>query len=345
MKRFLTSVVAFAVGLAVISILILCTAQNPLSTLASFFLKPFYSQWYFGNMLNKMGLLLCASIGAIFALKTGNFNLGGEGQIYIAGLLTAVLLKSSRFSFSLPQFVLVFFIAGLAAGVFGMFCGLLKIRFGISELLSSFLLSAASLPIIDYLIIGPVRDTSGNLLATAPIENEFFLTQLLPPSYLNGSFVFSIVLCIAVAIFFSRTSAGYRLQTGGKAPEFAFFSGFSVYAPSLWGMFASAFFHGLVGFFAVTGTWHLCHLGFSAGIGWAALAIALIARLNVYALIPASFLYAWVESASDTAVMSGTMQFNTAIFLQASIFLLISAEFFTRKKFPREPKPESGVRI
>ena len=64
-------------------------------------------------------------------------------------------------------------------------------------------------------------------------------------------------------------------------------------------------------------------------MGWAALAIALIAKNSFFAIIPAAFLYSWIQSASDAAVMSGSLVFDTAVFLQAVVFLFISANLLS----------------
>ena len=326
--KFLSSGAAFFLGTLVIIIFISLGSQNPTEALSEFFLKPFSSVWYFGNMLNKTSLLLFAASGSLFAFKCGCFNLGGEGQIYFAGLLTGILLQNT-WTEPVIQLVLTGLIVFFVSGLIGLVSGFLKIKFNADELLTSFLISAAILPVVNYLIGNPLRDTSENLLALPPIAETFELKSFLPPSSLNISFVFSIILVLFFILFFTKTKQGYRLRLSGTAPEFSKFAGFSVYAPPLAGMGISAGLHGLTGFFAITGTWYICHLSFSSGMGWSALAIALIAKNSFFAIIPAAFLYSWIQSASDAAVMSGSLVFDTAVFLQAVVFLFISANLLS----------------
>ena len=292
--KFLSSVAAFFLGTLVIIIFISLGSQNPKEALSEFFLKPFSSVWYFGNMLNKTSLLLFAASGSLFAFKCGCFNLGGEGQIYFAGFLTGILLQNT-WTGPVIQLILTGLIVFFASGLIGLVSGFLKIKFNADELLTSFLISAAILPVVNYLIGNPLRDTSGNLLALPPIAENFELKSFLPPSSFNISFVFSIILVLFFILFFG----------------------------------ISAGLHGLTGFFAITGTWYICHLSFSSGMGWAALAIALIAKNSFFAIIPAAFLYSWIQSASDAAVMSGSLVFDTAVFLQAVVFLFISANLLS----------------
>lgn len=326
--KFTDSIPALSLGIAVIIILILASAKNPAEALLEFFVKPFSSLWYFGNMLNKTGLFLLAACGALFAFKCGCFNLGGEGQIYFAGFLTSLLLQSKWNCNYYFQFLIVMFLVFVLTAVLGIVSGVLKSKYNADELLTSFLISGTILPVLHYLISSPMRAANGNLLAMPEISEAFKLYLFMPPSSLNSSFVFAIIITLVLILFFAKTKWGYRLKISGIAKEFAKFSGFSIFAPPIAGMGISAGLHGLAGFFAITGTFYFCHLGFSSGMGWAALAIALIAKQNFSAVIPAAFLYSWIQSASDAAVMSGSLIFDTAIFLQAAVFFFISANFF-----------------
>lgn len=305
----------------------------------NFISLPFSSIWYTGNLLNKMSLFLIASSGSVFALKSGSFNLGGEVQLYAPALLSAVLL-SSPFALSLTPYSLTSFLffssvllaACLLGALLSGFSGFLHARYGTSELLTSFLLSQALLPVLDYLISGPLRDKGKNLLATKPIAHNFRLPSFLPPSLFNITGLFALVICIVLFLFFLKTGYGYRLGITGKAPEFARFTGFPVKRMNFIGMAVSGALHGLTGFFAITGTWFMCHQGITSGMGWSALAIALIARQNFLLLIPASFIYAWIESASNIAVLSSNINFDSTAIIQGLIFLFVSAQFFPKFK-------------
>lgn len=205
--------------------------------------------------------------------------------------------------------------------------GLLKVATGTDELISSFLLSAAVSPVADYLISGPLRDHSQNLLATARFAQDRLLPHLLPPSSLNLSAPAAVLLALAAWVFLSRTAAGFRLRVVGANPGFARFAGIEgrrYWTPAL---ATSGALHGLAGFFAVAGTYGVCHRGFAGGLGWNALAVALIARNAPLALIPAALVYAWLNAGSDAALLSSGLSFETAAFVQAAVLLLVTARF------------------
>lgn len=340
-SRAAVPLASFALALALIAALIALSSPDPLSSVASFFTRPFSSTWYFGNMLDMAGLLILTGTGSAIALRAGAFNLGGEAQIYAPALASAVLLAGiaprAAAAFGLPPLaaaILALVTAIALGGALGFIPGILRSRLGISELLSSFLLSAALIPVADYLVSGPFRDTGGNLVATKPISDSLIIPSILQPSHLNASFFVALTVAVAAWAFLSRTEPGYRLRMTGSAREFARFAGFPVARTTALAMTVSGALHGLAGYFAVTGTWYRCHEGFSSGMGWSALAIALIARQNALAVIPAAIAFSWLETASDAAILSASLSFDATPLIQAIIFLVVSARYLPFRRRP-----------
>jgi simple sugar transport system permease protein len=234
-------------------------------------------------------------------------------------------------------------LAALAAltmgGIMGAVSGILKRKFGASELITSFLLSAALTPLGDYLISGPLRDPTGNLLATARFPQNRLLLRLLPPSNLSVSLVFALILVIGGYLFINKTAPGYRFRIAGAAPDFARYGGFRPEAYWTPALLVSGALAGLTGFFAVAGTYGLCHLGFPGGLGWNAIAVALIARNRPLALFPAALIYGWLKAGSDSALLASELSFETVAFIQAAVLLLATVHFAAwQPRLPRLPR-------
>lgn len=327
MKRFLNPLASLGICLIVIMLFLVLSGKSPAETLITFFSGTFSSWWHTGNMLNIAALLTPAAIGASVALRSGSFNLGGEAQLYAPALVTALTL--SRFSGNAPDTV-VFITALLAALVTGAVIaaipGVLKVRFGSSELLTSFLLSAAMIPLLDYLIAGPLRDPGKNLLATAAVPDALRIPPLLPPSFLNISVFLVLVLAALWVLFLSETGTGYRLRMTGTAREFAVYAGINTGRITIAGMTVSGVLHGLSGFLAVTGTWYTCHQGITSGMGWSALAIALIAGKAPSAIVLVAIVFSWLQVSGDNALLSTRFDFDSTSLLLAVLFLVISAK-------------------
>ena len=87
-----TAFISPLAGLAVCIAIIFCCGKTPASALVTLFTGTFTSAYYFGSMLNTAAFLMTAGAGAAIAIKSGNMNLGGEGQIYAGGFVAAAIL-------------------------------------------------------------------------------------------------------------------------------------------------------------------------------------------------------------------------------------------------------------
>ncbi len=326
MKRFTQPLVSFGICLLVITLFLALSTATPIETLGRFFSATFSSWWSLGNMFNMAVLLIPAALGSACALRSGSFNLGGEAQMYAPALVTAVVL--SQLSETAP--VIPIFVATLCAAlgtgaILAAIPGFLRVRFQASELLTSFLLSAALIPLLDYLVAGPLRDPGKNLLATKAIPETVRIPPFAEPSFFNLSVIPVLLLAILWTLFLSRTRAGYRMRMTGIAPEFAAYTGIRTKRITFLGMSISGALHGLSGFLAVTGTWYTCHQGITSGMGWSALAIALIAGNRAFAIVPAAIIFSWIQVSGDNALISTRVDFDSTAILQAVLFLIISA--------------------
>ena len=59
--------------------------------------------YFIGSALNLSSLYMIAGCGAAISIKSGEFNLGGEGQIYAGGFICAIILTS----LPVPSFVAI----------------------------------------------------------------------------------------------------------------------------------------------------------------------------------------------------------------------------------------------
>jgi simple sugar transport system permease protein len=341
----LLGAVITVIAAILLTVLIICAAStDPGETLQAFFLGPWESPWFFGNTLDSVGLLLTASLGITLAFRGGCFNLGGEGQIYLGGLAAAAVLLAGKNMSGGAFAPILSCLAALAAmtagGVMSAISGILKKYFGANELITSFLLSAALSPVADYFISGPMRNPAENLLATPRFASGLLLPKLLPPSNLSVSFPLALALIFLGHIFLYRTIWGYRFRISGSVPAFARYGGINPDSCIIPSMAASGVLSGLTGFFAVAGTYGLCHQGFSGGLGWNAVAVSLIARNRPLALLPAALIYGWLKAGSESALLARGLNFETSAFIQAVVLIMATIHFsapILRRKF-REGK-------
>ena len=327
----LSALISPALGLAVCVALILCFARTPAAALRSLFAGSFTSAYYFGTMLNTAAFFMLAGCGSALAITGGVMNLGGEGQVYAGGFVGCLVLNA----LALPA-PLTFAAALLASAASGALLAMLSAALrelrGARVLLTSFLVSAAVIPLIDGLITASKHSSQTNLLALPYIAEAYRLPQLLPPSPLSWSLAVALAVCaIAWAVVF-RTRAGRELRLWGAAPVFATYCGYSARRNAFLTLAASGALHALTGFFAVCGTYHTCHKGFYANMGWNALNVALIARANPLAVMPVSLLLSWLFTSASRVSLTQGFGFDIAGIVQSVILFSIAIPFVVGMK-------------
>ncbi len=282
--------------------------------------------YYLGSALNLSSLYMIAGAGALISIKSGDFNLGGEGQIYLGGFVSAVILAGlAEAGLPLPLALFLAVSAALiASGLLAALSSVLKIFRKADFLFTSFIASAAIIPFIDGLISGPARSQTENLLATPFIPRSARLPSILKPSPLNASFLVAIALCILLWFILNRTAWGRQITVLGVSPEFSRFAGFACPTLSMTSAFISGGMHGLCGAAAVLGTYFTCHQGFYAGSGWNAFSAALIAGANPLALIPSSLFMGFVTTYANRYALYNNFGFDISSLIQAVILFVIA---------------------
>ena len=322
-----SSILSPLCGCVICILLIIIFGSNPREALVSFFTGSFTSRYQAGNLFNSAAFLMIAGTGACIANKSGNMNLGGEGQVYLGGYITALILSSS---INLPP-VLKVILALLLCILSGMFMSmisviLLELR-GAKVLLTSFLVSAAVLPLIDGLITVSKANTNQNLLALPYIDKSYRLSSLLPPSPFNISFFIAMTLCIIIWYYMTFTCSGKKISIWGKAPLFAQYAGYSSFANTALSLSISGAMHALTGFFAVTGTYFTCHKGFYTSMGWNALSASLIVSSNSLALIPVSLVLSWLYTSATRVGLTQGFNFDISGIVQGVVLFTIAIPF------------------
>lgn len=326
--------VAMAVGAAFIAALgaIALFADDFGRSSLLFFAGPFASRYAFGNMLASAGPLLIAGLGVSFAFASRNFNLGGEGQLYSGGLAaTAVCLALGAPTGGagfLPPFAVqgLAIIAAAASGaLLAGASGWMKRAAGVDELISSFLVSASVVLFVDALIAGVFQDPASNFITTLPIGAEFRFARLLPPSTLGTGAFLALALAALSAFAMRKTLFGFELRMTGANAEFARYCGVDTGRYSVLPMGLSGALHGVAGAAIILGSQYKAMRGFSGGAGWSAITVALIARNNPLAAIPAALFVAWLDAGAKAVMVGSDMSYEIIAVVQAVVLFLVTA--------------------
>ena len=341
MKKFLLASLPFSIALSLALILLSLGSSDPLQAIQAFFLTPFSNVFFLGNLLDEAGLILLCALGFLLGMRMGVFNLGGEGQVYLGALVAAeiaVQLPSLPFPLGL---LLGIAAAILATAAIGGFSTLLWRYLAINELISTFLISSALIPLIDFALSGPLRDQANNLLASPAVSGDFRLWRFFAPSNLNSGIFLAIVLALGLFFVMKRTRWGYEMRLTGDSREFAQTQGVRVKFLVFISLSLGAAFQGLAGALSVYGTHHAAFTGISSGLGWNGIAAALIGRNHPLGAVAGALVFAWLGAGAQAAMIHSNISFELSTIIQGTVFLLVTIQAKPWRSFSPKVKPSA----
>src|SRR5512135_2342365 len=285
--------------------------------------------------LVKATPLLLVGLGICIAFRANVINIGGEGQI-IAGALMATWFPLAFRTW--PGWILIptTLVVGFLAGAFwGFIPGILKARLNVNEILSTVMMNAVALQLMNLLLRGPLIDPAGVAAGTYLAQSErlpeqVWLPKLVPQTLLHAGAIIAVVLAVAVYIFLWRTTIGYRIRAVGLNPDAARYAGINVpfyQALSLTGGFA-----GLAGVVEVIGVQHQLLEGITSGYGFSGIVAALFGGLHPLGLIPASWLFGCLLVGAD--MMQRAVQVPSALIdalLGLVVLFVVGSSYWSRR--------------
>ncbi len=228
--------------------------------------------------LVKASPLLIVGTSIAIAFQSNVINIGAEGQMIVG----AIFATWFGINFEWPLIVSIPIIIGLsfaAGGVFGSVAGYIKAKWGVNEILTTIMMNYVAIYTLDYVVRGPLSTPD-----PWPRSPRFFgsavFPRIIPGLRVHFGLIIGVVGCILAYIYLFKTPGGFGLRTAGASPEIATRSGINVERKMILAMFLSGGFAGLGGAGEVAGVHRYLSDGISAGYGFLAIPVALIARLR-----------------------------------------------------------------
>jgi len=337
----LLPVIATLIALAFGAVLLLLLGVNPLEAYGAMFKGAFGTVSGLTQTLTKATPLLLVALGICIAFRGGVINIGGEGQIILGAIAAAAVALS--FS-SLPGIILVPLTLGagvLGGAAWGGIAGLLKARFGVNEILSTVMLNAIALQLMNYLLRGPMLDpeqiaAGTNVPQSATLPDQVWLLRLVPRTQLHAGLLLAIVLAVVVYIFLWRTTIGYRIRAVGLNPSAARYAGIPVKSYMALAMTLSGAFAGLAGAVEVTGVHHRMIEGLSGGYGFTGIVAALFGKLHPLGAIPASIIFGGLLTGADKMQRTVQVPSSLIVVIEGLIVLfVVASDYFVKKRARR----------
>ena len=278
---------------------------------------------------------LLAGLAVAVGFKAGLFNIGAEGQLY-AGSLLSVWVGFHPALAAVPALLhipLAIALGILGGAIWGAIPGFLKAKTGAHEVINTIMMNHIAIRLADWLIKS--RDPVILLDATASVPRTPYIAQTAEyPTLGDSPLHFGILIALAAAFvvwwLLYRTTLGFELRTVGANPSAAKYAGMSITRNIVLAMAISGGLAGLAGTGEVLGVQHNLPHGFFAGVGFDSIAIALLAKTNPIAMIPAAFLWGGLLNGAGLMQIRADISIDLVKIIQALIVMFVAADQIVR---------------
>ncbi len=284
-----------------------------------------FGSWYAltsATLVRAVPLILIG-LGLALAFRGGAFNIGGEGQFY-AGAIAATWIGLSVGGLPSPVAVAaVLSGAVLAGGLWVAIPVLLRVRFGVLEVISTLLLNFVAEALTSLLVQGPLQESQRIYPQSDPIAESARL-PLLPGTRLHAGLLLALVGAVLLHRVFTRTLWGFRLRAVGLGPRAAEIAGridsrwMTALALTLSGAIA-----GLAGGVEVAGVSYALFQNLSPGYGFTAIAVALLGRLHPFGVVVAGLLFGALEAGAGAMQREADVPAVAVYVVEAVVILAV----------------------
>ena len=296
------------------------------------FIRPLTTMRTLPPLFIKASPLILIAVGLCLAFRANVWNIGAEGQ-YTIGALAGGAVALSVYPGGGPWLLPAMGLAAILAGAgWAMIPAILRTRFGVSEVLVSLMLSYVAVLLLSVALEGRLRDPGGfNFPQSRLLQPAARMPVLLPGLFAGASanvhagFLVAIVTALAARWALARHLFGYQLRLIGDAPPAATFAGFSRQRIVWSSMSVSGALAGLAGVFEAAGPIGQLVPQLPSGYGFTAIIVALLARLNPLACIPAGLLLAFTYLGAEAAQMAFGSPSSVGVVFQGLLLVFVLA--------------------
>jgi len=282
------------------AIILLIMNMNPLVAYRAMLNGAFGNQNALVETVVKAVPLLLIGLGICIAFRAKVINIGAEGQMIIGALMATAFGLAVEW----PGWLVIpmaMFIGFFGGAIWGAIPGALKAYFNVNEILSTVMMNAIAVQLMNYLLGGPMMDPAqaaalGKLPETARLDSTYHLARLMPPTRLHSGLIIALVLAVLVYVMLFHTTLGYRIRAVGFNPFASRYGGIRVRRQIVIALLLSGALAGLAGAVQVYGLNYRMitdgsPTGFTASAGYNGIVAALFGGLHPLGVIPASFFF------------------------------------------------------
>ena len=323
---------AMAGALLLFGVFIWAGGKDPMQAWLLLF-KGAFGDWFsWQNTLQRAAPLMLTALCVAIPARAGLTIIGGEGALVLGGLACAGL----PYLFAPPGnwvgTAMLLLAAAVAGAAWIALAGALRQYRGVNETISSLLLAYTAIALFKHFVEGPMRDPASlNKPSTRPIEEALRIGGLFGTD-IHWGLVYGLVACVLLGLWLFFTTTGFATRVVGGNARAARLVGLPsariiITACAIGGACA-----GLAGGIEVTAVHTSANASLIAGLGYAGILVAFVARQNPWVIIPVAVLFGGFGSAGSLLQRRMDVPDASVLVLQGFAFLLILASEALRGK-------------
>jgi ABC-type uncharacterized transport system permease subunit len=320
---------ALLIGIGAALLLAALLGENPWNVLTILLHGAVGSSTQIGYSLYYATPLIFTGLAVGWAFRAGLFNIGAEGQMALGGVAMAAV--GIEFP-NLPWYAAVPLSLGAAfivGGLWGALAGWMKAKRGCHEVLTTILLNFVAYGVSSFLILNVFKNHESQVPETAQVSASYIIPAI-PfggASPLNWSLALGLVAIAIYGFIFAKTRFGFHQKMVGGAAEVGRRAGINMDRQVIIAMFVSGGLAALAAASPVLGYAYKTREGFTAGVGFVGVAVALLGRNSPVGILIAALLFGVLtKGALDLDLDTEKVSRDLALVIQAFIVLAVASQ-------------------
>lgn len=318
------STVAVVAALVVGAVIVYIAGSSPFEAYKALFIGAFGGTYNFAQTLTRTTPLIFTGLTVAFAFRCGLFNIGGEGQLYIGAMTSAIVGVSFT---GLPWFIHIPLALGagaVAGGVWSLVPSVLKAQVGAHEVITTIMMNYIGIYLVSFLSNYTFK-AEGWIAQTDVVEKSAQLPRLVPSTQLSAAIFIAGIAVVCAYFILYKTTLGYEIRAVGLNPGAAEYGGISVKKSIVMAMFISGMFAGLGGSGEVLGLHNRFIFGFSPGYGFDGIAVAVLGRNHPVGVVLGALLFGALRNGGMVMKLTTNVPTDLVVAIQGIVILFVAA--------------------
>jgi simple sugar transport system permease protein len=318
---------AIAVAMLLFAVFLMIVGASPFGVFADMWSGAFGTWFSTQNSLSRGAPLMLTALCTALPARLGLVIIGNEGALLLGGLGAAAS------SMALPKqglppllaLAVMLFAGALLGGLWITLAGVLRQRRGVNETISSLLLFYIGLAVFLHLVEGPLRDPSSlNKPSTYPIASENMMGTM-PGMDVHWGLAFGLIACVLAYVLMEHTTFGFSARVVGGNLRAAKLAGLPVTRLLLLTCMLGGATAGLAGAIEVTAIHGAANSTLYAGLGFAGILVAFVARQHPLAVVPVAILMGGIQASGGVLQRRHNLPDAAVDVFKGILFLVILA--------------------